>query len=93
MSLKSLLFTESYYFHVYVVCCDVHFRYNDDAFKWTAYNFPKKVNEARTLTHPHMTYRCHIPIHKVSNVNEVAHLYVIVLIPLVCCDLRCTLSL
>ena len=28
-------FMESYYFHVYVVCCDVHFRYSDDAFMWT----------------------------------------------------------
>ena len=27
---------ESYYFHVYVVSCDVHFRYSDDAFIWTA---------------------------------------------------------
>ena len=29
-------FTESYYFHVHVVACDVHFRYSDDAFMWTA---------------------------------------------------------
>ena len=26
---------ESYYFHVYSVSCDVHFRYSDDAFMWT----------------------------------------------------------
>ena len=36
MSLKSLIFTESYYFHVYVFSCDVHFRYSDDAFMWIA---------------------------------------------------------
>ena len=36
MSIKSLIFTESYYLHVYVVSCDVHFRYSDDAFMWTA---------------------------------------------------------
>ena len=35
MSLKSLTFTESYYFHVYVVSCDVHFRYSHDAIMWT----------------------------------------------------------
>ena len=33
--LKPQIFTDSYYFHVYVVCCDVHFRYSDDAFMWT----------------------------------------------------------
>ena len=27
---------ESYYFQVYVVSSDVHFRYSDDAFMWTA---------------------------------------------------------
>ena len=27
---------ESYYFHKYSVSCDVHFRYSDDAFMWTA---------------------------------------------------------
>ena len=31
MSLKSLICMESCYFHVYVVSCDVHFRYSDDA--------------------------------------------------------------
>ena len=25
---------ELYYFHVYSVSCDVHFRYGDDAFKY-----------------------------------------------------------
>ena len=36
MSLKPLIFTESCYFHVYVVWCDVHFRYSGDAFMRTA---------------------------------------------------------
>ena len=39
--------------------------------------------------------RSHIPTatHKVSNVNEVANFYGIVLIPFACCVVRCTLSL
>ena len=37
MSLNALICMESYYFHVYSVFCDVHFRYSDDAFMWTAY--------------------------------------------------------
>ena len=36
MTLNSLIFRESYYFHVYLVSCHVHFRYSDDAFMWTA---------------------------------------------------------
>ena len=32
MSLESLICMEWYYFHVYVVPFDVHFRYSDDAF-------------------------------------------------------------
>ena len=36
MSLNALICMASYYFHVYSVSCDVHFRYNDDAFMWTA---------------------------------------------------------
>ena len=36
MSIKSLICMESYYFQVYVVSCDVHFRYSGDAFMWTA---------------------------------------------------------
>ena len=36
MSLNALICMESYYFHVYVVSCDVLFRYSDDAFMWTA---------------------------------------------------------
>ena len=33
---KSQICIESYYFHVYVVSCDVQFRYSDYAFMWTA---------------------------------------------------------
>ena len=36
MLLNALICMESYYFHVYSVSCDVHFRYSDDAFMWTA---------------------------------------------------------
>ena len=32
MSLNALICMESYYFHVYSVSCDVHFRYNGDAY-------------------------------------------------------------
>ena len=53
MSLNALICMESYYFHVYGVSCDVHFRYSDDAFlMWTAYHFPKisKWSSAMTQT-------------------------------------------
>ena len=33
---NELIFTESCYFHVYGVCCDLNFCYSDDAFMWTA---------------------------------------------------------
>ena len=32
---------ESYYFQVCVVSCDIHYRYSEDAFMWTAKHFPK----------------------------------------------------
>ena len=32
---------ESYYFHVYVVSCDVHFRYSDDAFYVDSVTLPQ----------------------------------------------------
>ena len=46
MSLKSLICMESYYFQVYVVSCDVHFRYSDDALCGQRKTSPKYVNEA-----------------------------------------------
>ena len=36
VTINALICMESYYFHVYSVSCDVHFRYSDDAFMWIA---------------------------------------------------------
>ena len=54
MSIKSLFFKESYWFHLYVVPFDVHFHYIDNAFMCTAAQ--SELNEARiwyTHTHTH----------------------------------------
>ena len=70
MSLKSLFFTESYYFQVYAVSCDVHFRYSDDVFMWTAYgaqlscdtNFQRihTATDGRTPKDNHVTLNLYI---------------------------------